>query len=61
MCLEGRRVTTLGYVVYDGETPLVVYVDKEQAKWCAFMLGRNAKIKRFTARVLLGLLRGRRK
>lgn len=54
-------MTTLCYVVYDGETPLVVYVDKEQAKWCAFLLGRNAKIKRFTARVLLGLLRGRRK
>lgn len=47
----------LGYVVYLGVKPLAVYLDADQAEWCAFLLGRHAKIKKFTDRVLLKILK----
>ncbi len=49
-------MTVLAYVVYHKDKALTVYTDREQAKWCAFLLGRGAHIKTFTSRVLLQLL-----
>lgn len=48
---------TLAYVVYYKGKPLAVYLEADDAKWCAFMLGRHSKVKKFTSRVLLKILK----
>lgn len=47
---------TLAYVVYFRGRALAVYVKREQAEWCAFLLGGHATIKKFTSKVLLQIL-----
>lgn len=47
---------TLAFVVICGDI-VSVHRKKEDAEWMKFMLGRKAKIKRFTSRTLSQLLK----
>lgn len=46
----------LAYVVYYEGKAKAVYVDLEQAKWCRYLLGSTATIKKLTSKTLLKIL-----
>lgn len=47
---------TLAYVVYFKGIAWAVYVDRDQAEWCSYLLGRHANIKKLTSKTLLKIL-----